>query len=51
MFNVAMPLLRKLWDRRFRVFDVSETGCVPVGATAVQPQPQPSAAQPSRSSS
>jgi Icc-related predicted phosphoesterase len=40
VFNVAMPLLKRLWDRRFRLFDVSETGCVPVDATAAPPQPQ-----------
>ena len=40
VFNVAMPLIRKLWDRRFRLFDVSEEGCVPVGPTAAPPQPQ-----------
>ncbi len=30
VYNVAMPLLRKLWDKRFRVFDVWEGGCTPV---------------------
>jgi Icc-related predicted phosphoesterase len=30
VFNVAMPVLKRLWDRRFRVFDVWEGGCAPV---------------------
>ncbi len=38
VYNVAMPLLRKLWDQRFRVFDVWEGGCVPVGSTARAPE-------------
>jgi Icc-related predicted phosphoesterase len=38
VFNVAMPLLRKTWDRRFRVFDVWDDGCAPV---APDPEPAP----------
>ena len=41
VFNVAMPLVRKLWDRRFRVFDVSEGSCTPVGDTAAESPQQP----------
>jgi Icc-related predicted phosphoesterase len=41
VFNVAMPLMRKLWDRRFRVFDVSEGSCTPVGDTAAEGTQQP----------
>jgi len=37
VYNVAMPLLRKLWDQRFRVFDVTEGGCVPVVPAAEAP--------------
>lgn len=34
VYNVSMPLLRKVWDVRFRLFDVSEEACVPVGPGA-----------------
>jgi Icc-related predicted phosphoesterase len=30
VFNVAMPVLKTAWDRRFRMFDVREGSCVPV---------------------
>jgi Icc-related predicted phosphoesterase len=30
VYNVAMPMLKRLWDQRFRVFDVWEGGCAPV---------------------
>jgi uncharacterized protein len=38
VFNVAMPILKKLWDQRFRVFDVWDGGCAPVARPGVSPQ-------------
>jgi Icc-related predicted phosphoesterase len=38
VFNVAMPLLKKLWDQRFRVFDVWDDGCAPVSPPGVAPE-------------
>jgi Icc-related predicted phosphoesterase len=30
VFNVAMPVLRREWDVRFRLFDIHDEGCIPV---------------------
>jgi Icc-related predicted phosphoesterase len=38
VYNVSMPVLKKNWDVRYRLFDVSDTGCVPVGAPHAQPE-------------
>lgn len=44
VYNVAMPVLRKAWDLRFRVFDITEEGCIavtPVGPGVPAQEPVP----------
>ena len=44
VYNVAMPVLKRLFESRFRVFDVWEGGCAVVGGA--EPHPHPEAAAP-----
>lgn len=38
VYNVAMPILKKAWELRFRVFDVWDTGCAPVSPPGIAPE-------------
>ncbi|HYG70455.1 MAG TPA: metallophosphoesterase, partial [Anaeromyxobacteraceae bacterium] len=39
VFNVAIPVLKKAWDLRFRLFDLTDEACVAVTPKGPQPVP------------
>lgn len=39
VYNVALPLLRKTWDVRFRLFDVTDDSCTPAAPPGHVPEP------------
>jgi uncharacterized protein len=39
VYNVAMPVLKKTWELRFRLFDVTEEGCTAASPSGPAPHP------------